>query len=191
MYRPTTTILATSPGAASQQQGTGGAKKNSYARVIGSAAAGVSELLLFHPVDTVAKRLMSNRAVAVKGQPAAEAMATFNQVTCVAFGTTGRAAGLSEWHRANIQPKLTVASVRTAVASEKVWLTEVRRAVRCAVTSNEAGAGPDNCKRSILALCMVRTIKHITDKQEYYTYEKTRRSCSCATHRLALVGTKW
>lgn len=92
MYRPTTTILATSPGAASQQQGTGGAKKNSYARVIGSAAAGVSELLLFHPVDTVAKRLMSNRAVAVKGQPAAEAMAAFNQVidSCVVSATAGQ-----------------------------------------------------------------------------------------------------
>lgn len=80
MYRPTATILAISPAAASQQQGTGGAKRNSYARVIGSAAAGVSELLLFHPVDTVAKRLMSNRTVAVKGQPAAEAMAALNQV---------------------------------------------------------------------------------------------------------------
>lgn len=78
MYRPTATILATSPADTSQQQG--GAKRNSYARVIGSAAAGVSELLLFHPVDTVAKRLMSNRAVAVKGQPTAEAMAAVNQV---------------------------------------------------------------------------------------------------------------
>lgn len=29
------------------------------ARIIGSAVAGVSELALFHPVDTVAKRLMS------------------------------------------------------------------------------------------------------------------------------------
>ena len=31
----------------------------SEARIIGSAVAGVSELALFHPVDTVAKRLMS------------------------------------------------------------------------------------------------------------------------------------
>lgn len=32
----------------------------SQARILGSAVAGVSELLLFHPVDTVAKRLMTN-----------------------------------------------------------------------------------------------------------------------------------
>ncbi|CAM9855657.1 unnamed protein product, partial [Discosporangium mesarthrocarpum] len=38
-----------------------GSSRNSTARVVGSAAAGVSELLLFHPVDTTAKRLMSNR----------------------------------------------------------------------------------------------------------------------------------
>lgn len=31
------------------------------ARIIGSTAAGVTELFLFHPVDTVAKRLMTNR----------------------------------------------------------------------------------------------------------------------------------
>ena len=97
MYRHTT-ILATSPGAASQQQSAGGAKKNSYARVLGSAAAGVSELLLFHPVDTVAKRLMSNRTVAVKGQPAAEAMAALNQVIDL-FGIPSLC-----WHRAHGSP---------------------------------------------------------------------------------------
>ena len=58
----------------------GGPKRNSYARVLGSAAAGVSELLLFHPVDTVAKRLMSNQTVSVKGQPTTEAMAALNKV---------------------------------------------------------------------------------------------------------------
>ncbi|CAN0538808.1 unnamed protein product, partial [Scytosiphon promiscuus] len=58
----------------------GGPKRNSYARVLGSATAGVSELLLFHPVDTVAKRLMSNQTVAVKGQPVAEAKAALNKV---------------------------------------------------------------------------------------------------------------
>eukprot|EP00924_Labyrinthula_sp_SR-Ha-C_P009766 snap_masked-scaffold_22-processed-gene-5.38-mRNA-1 protein AED:0.03 eAED:0.03 QI:0/-1/0/1/-1/1/1/0/313 len=31
-------------------------------RIMGSAVAGVSELCLFHPVDTVAKRLMSNKS---------------------------------------------------------------------------------------------------------------------------------
>lgn len=33
---------------------------NATARVVGSAIAGVSELLVFHPIDTVAKRLMMN-----------------------------------------------------------------------------------------------------------------------------------
>jgi len=32
------------------------------ARILGSGASGVSELLIFHPVDTIAKRLMSNKA---------------------------------------------------------------------------------------------------------------------------------
>lgn len=55
--------------------------RNSHApRVIGSAFAGVSELLLFHPVDTVAKRLMSNQSVTFKGQPRREALASLNQV---------------------------------------------------------------------------------------------------------------
>lgn len=73
-----TMVLATSPGAGQHQNGE--ARKNTYARVIGSAAAGVSELLLFHPVDTVAKRLMSNQTVSVKGQRPTEAMAAFNKV---------------------------------------------------------------------------------------------------------------
>lgn len=43
------------------------------ARLIGSGLSGVSELFLFHPVDTVAKRLMSNQTqqVYVKGDTAA------------------------------------------------------------------------------------------------------------------------
>ncbi|KAI0630034.1 mitochondrial carrier [Trametes polyzona] len=32
------------------------------ARVLGSGASGIAELLLFHPVDTIAKRLMSNKS---------------------------------------------------------------------------------------------------------------------------------
>ncbi|EJF65617.1 mitochondrial carrier [Dichomitus squalens] len=32
------------------------------ARVLGSGASGIAELLVFHPVDTVAKRLMSNKS---------------------------------------------------------------------------------------------------------------------------------
>lgn len=71
-------VLATSPGVGGDQKG--GVKKNSYARVLGSAAAGVSELMLFHPVDTVAKRLMSNQSSSIKGQRPAEAMAALNKV---------------------------------------------------------------------------------------------------------------
>lgn len=75
-------VVATSPvnSSSSSADNNGGAPRNSYARVLGSATAGVSELLLFHPVDTVAKRLMSNQTVAVKGQPTAEAMAALNKV---------------------------------------------------------------------------------------------------------------
>jgi hypothetical protein len=36
-------------------------KESGTARVLGSGTSGVMELLLFHPVDTVAKRLMSNK----------------------------------------------------------------------------------------------------------------------------------
>lgn len=35
-------------------------KDSAIARVTGSACAGITELLIFHPVDTVAKRLMNN-----------------------------------------------------------------------------------------------------------------------------------
>lgn len=37
-------------------------KDSGAARVLGSGTSGVAELLIFHPVDTVAKRLMSNKA---------------------------------------------------------------------------------------------------------------------------------
>ncbi|KAB5590261.1 mitochondrial carrier [Ceratobasidium theobromae] len=37
-------------------------KESGTARVLGSGASGVAELLVFHPVDTIAKRLMSNQA---------------------------------------------------------------------------------------------------------------------------------
>ncbi|KAF8635698.1 hypothetical protein AX15_000323 [Amanita polypyramis BW_CC] len=37
-------------------------KESGAARVLGSGTSGVAELLVFHPVDTVAKRLMSNKA---------------------------------------------------------------------------------------------------------------------------------
>ncbi|KAH8926621.1 mitochondrial carrier [Atractiella rhizophila] len=35
--------------------------ESAAARVLGSGTSGVAELMLFHPVDTIAKRLMSNR----------------------------------------------------------------------------------------------------------------------------------
>ncbi|KAM6500999.1 Mitochondrial carrier domain containing protein [Amanita muscaria] len=36
-------------------------KESGMARILGSGTSGVAELLIFHPVDTVAKRLMSNK----------------------------------------------------------------------------------------------------------------------------------
>lgn len=37
-------------------------KESATARLLGSGTAGVAELLVFHPVDTIAKRLMSNQS---------------------------------------------------------------------------------------------------------------------------------
>jgi hypothetical protein len=42
----------------------GKGKESGTARVLGSGTSGVAELLVFHPVDTIAKRLMSNKAKA-------------------------------------------------------------------------------------------------------------------------------
>ncbi|EIW72879.1 hypothetical protein TREMEDRAFT_70844 [Tremella mesenterica DSM 1558] len=39
-----------------------GKRDSGAARILGSGASGVAELLVFHPVDTVAKRLMTNRS---------------------------------------------------------------------------------------------------------------------------------
>ncbi|KIO30529.1 hypothetical protein M407DRAFT_242173 [Tulasnella calospora MUT 4182] len=45
---------------------TGGKYKESgTARVLGSGTSGIAELLVFHPVDTIAKRLMSNKSTKV------------------------------------------------------------------------------------------------------------------------------
>ncbi|KAI5899058.1 mitochondrial carrier protein [Schizophyllum commune] len=41
---------------------TGKSKESGTARVLGSGTSGIAELLVFHPVDTIAKRLMSNKA---------------------------------------------------------------------------------------------------------------------------------
>jgi hypothetical protein len=40
--------------------GTTREKESNWARLLGSGSAGISELAVFHPVDTIAKRLMSN-----------------------------------------------------------------------------------------------------------------------------------
>ncbi|KAI5986194.1 mitochondrial carrier protein [Pisolithus albus] len=40
----------------------GNGKDSGTARVLGSGASGVAELVVFHPVDTIAKRLMSNKS---------------------------------------------------------------------------------------------------------------------------------
>ena len=39
----------------------GNKKESGTARLVGSASAGILELLGFHPVDTIAKRLMNNK----------------------------------------------------------------------------------------------------------------------------------
>ncbi|GAA5857913.1 hypothetical protein JCM8547_006619 [Rhodosporidiobolus lusitaniae] len=46
-----------------------GGKDSHAARILGSGTSGIAELIIFHPVDTVAKRLMSNKVV---GKPFAE-----------------------------------------------------------------------------------------------------------------------
>jgi hypothetical protein len=39
----------------------GNNSESGKARFLGSASSGILELIIFHPVDTVAKRLMSNQ----------------------------------------------------------------------------------------------------------------------------------
>ncbi|GAA6016691.1 hypothetical protein JCM10207_000149 [Rhodosporidiobolus poonsookiae] len=46
-----------------------GGKDSHAARIVGSGTSGIAELIIFHPVDTVAKRLMSNK---VSGKPMME-----------------------------------------------------------------------------------------------------------------------
>lgn len=55
-------------------------RKKHSARLVGAAAAGASELILFYPVDTIAKRLMSNRMAPDKSQRLTGAMSTLNKV---------------------------------------------------------------------------------------------------------------
>ncbi|KAI8320774.1 mitochondrial carrier [Martensiomyces pterosporus] len=62
----------------------GSGKKHSEsgtARLLGSGASGILELFTFHPVDTVAKRLMSNtEKIFGNGQPLSQSMGKLNQV---------------------------------------------------------------------------------------------------------------
>lgn len=41
-------------------------RESAQARLLGSGLSGVAELIVFHPVDTVAKRLMSNKDKSAK-----------------------------------------------------------------------------------------------------------------------------
>ncbi|EJD01766.1 mitochondrial carrier protein [Fomitiporia mediterranea MF3/22] len=43
----------------------GKGKDSGAARILGSGTSGIAELLVFHPVDTIAKRLMSNKSKAL------------------------------------------------------------------------------------------------------------------------------
>ncbi|KAJ1928941.1 high copy suppressor of abf2 [Tieghemiomyces parasiticus] len=62
----------------------GGKSKHSesaLARVAGSGTSGILELVIFHPVDTVAKRLMSHQErIFVPGNPLSQGMHSLNQV---------------------------------------------------------------------------------------------------------------
>ena len=49
------------------------------ARLIGSTVAGMSELILFHPVDTIAKRLMTNETRLVVAGSASASVSNINQ----------------------------------------------------------------------------------------------------------------
>jgi hypothetical protein len=51
-----TAVIAMSPPLALGKQ-----RDSAQARLLGSGTSGIAELLVFHPVDTVAKRLMSNK----------------------------------------------------------------------------------------------------------------------------------
>jgi len=61
--------------------GKSGKKSSATAKILGSGTAGICELFIFHPVDTIAKRLMSNNgSVMLPGKPFAEQMANVNKV---------------------------------------------------------------------------------------------------------------
>ncbi|EGF76683.1 hypothetical protein BATDEDRAFT_18033 [Batrachochytrium dendrobatidis JAM81] len=55
-------------------------KESGTARLLGAATSGILELLGFHPIDTVAKRLMNNQTKAVGQHTFPERMAELNKV---------------------------------------------------------------------------------------------------------------
>jgi hypothetical protein len=69
-------------------EGGGSGKMAAAPYIIGSSIAGILEIIIFHPIDTVAKRLMSNTApVFISGEPRRE---NFGRLKMVIFkGHTG------------------------------------------------------------------------------------------------------
>jgi hypothetical protein len=82
-------VVATSP--AHGGDGKGG---KGIARVVGGATSGALELIFFHPVDTVAKRLMSNQGKLVV---AGDFAATRKNVNQVVFRHTAEAGAFTKW----------------------------------------------------------------------------------------------
>ena len=61
--------------------GGGSGGKSSAPYIIGSATSGVLEILIFHPIDTIAKRLMSNTTtIFQQGAERSENMARLSTV---------------------------------------------------------------------------------------------------------------
>jgi len=59
----------------------GGGKGKIQARIVGSSISGILEILIFHPIDTVAKRLMSNTTTifGVEGRTTGQSMKIMSQ----------------------------------------------------------------------------------------------------------------
>ncbi|EGG05549.1 uncharacterized protein MELLADRAFT_52769 [Melampsora larici-populina 98AG31] len=68
-----------SPSTSSTPLSSGKQRDSGVARLLGSGTSGITELLLFHPVDTLAKRMMSNKSKSM----------TFNQIVFKEFANSG------------------------------------------------------------------------------------------------------